>query len=234
MRLRYTSLRIPAAVILAAMASLMPKASSGQQPTIQPGSFYLLRADGSIVMLPSTKAKMKAHGTNPLKAAAGVVHQKVVVDIPGQACAIRLRAGDPQTFLSGTSPGTTYMAPPDYQQLPETLTLGIYAVLQGLAVVKSEKRELVLDDTKANVFTAASGKITTSGAPALGIPLNFSRYAGLVVKSEPRVPLPPGEYAFVCSAATMAVGCVAPTTDLYAPPNLSWDEYQFACFGIDQ
>lgn len=232
MRIRYTSLRVSVAVTLAAAAALTPLASFGQQPPIRPGFFYLLRADGSIVPLPSVKAKMKAHGTNPLKAAAGIVHQKVVVDIPGQACAIRLKSGDPQTFLSGASPGTTYMAPPDYQQLPETLVVGIYAVIQELAV-KSGSRQLIIDDTKGNVYVP--GKIATSGAPTLGIPLNFSRFASLVVKSEPRSPLPPGEYALVCSAAnTMTVGCTVPQTDLYASPNLSWDEYQFACFGIDQ
>lgn len=221
-------------VMLAAMASITPAASFGQQPPVQPGSFYLLRADGNIVLLPSIKGKMKAH-TNALKAAAGIIHQKVVVDIPGQACSVRLRAGDPQAFLSGATAGTTYMAPPDYRQLPETLAPGLYAELQELAVVaKSGKRELVIDDTKGNVFTAASGKVSTTGAPAIGMPLNFSRYASLVVKSEPRAVLPPGEYAFVCTPASIAVGCqTAPSTDIYASPALAWDEYQFACFGID-
>jgi len=233
--MRYTSLRIWAGVVMAAVAPPTPMASFGQQPPIRPGSFYLLRADGSIVTLPSIKAKMKAHGGNPLKAAAGFIHQKVVLDIPGEACTVRLRVGDPQTFLSGAYPGTTYMAPPDYQQLPETLALGLYTLLQELAG-KPGKRELVLDETKGNMVGVMRGKVDTSGSsPALGIPLDFSRYAGLAVKSEPRSPLPPGEYAFVCGAASTVVGCMLPPqTDLYASPNLSYDEYQLACFGIGQ
>jgi len=203
---RYLLYLMLAGLVVSAVLSVGTFAQSAPQ---EQNKISLLTPDNTMTALPletgTAKSKTKF---------GGVAGAKTFTEIPGRQASVRVKAGQPQTFvvsLAGWGPGVTY------ETMMAAAPAMQFATLYRLDVnKKSDAREVLFADTTSyGVFA----KSKTMGDPR-GIPLNFSRYDAQTVKVEPRSPLAPGEYAFMALTSP---------TDPYAAQNQS----HYYCFGVD-
>jgi len=184
------------AALVGAAEVPVAKAAKG----IEPQKFYLLGADNTLTPLllevGTTKTKSKLGGLG------GVT---VATEIMGAKALIRVKAGSAQTFLLGMPPGS----------LPDPPQPGLlWAQLLKLEIKGNTRQNVEIDRTGYGGL----GKSRTTNA-AFGIPLNFTRFDTQSMKIEPRMALPPGEYAFIANVPK--------------DPYATLDQVHFYSFGVD-
>jgi hypothetical protein len=167
----------------------------------------LLLPDDTLVPLPlefaTTKSKVKLLG-------AGI---KSFLEIPGKQTSVRLKSGDPQTFvmsLAAFGPGVSYE-----RVIDENPAFQFAVLLKADADKKTDTRQIVLMEMTNHLLG-----LRVKWVDSRGIPLNFSRYDADSIRIDTRLPLPPGEYAF----AAMII-----PTDPYADRT----QIPYYCFGVE-